>query len=84
MKLSEHNQNMIMDRAFDAACLYVKGEEEWCDKIMNRLISTYPELEEYCNNLFNFYVNMVTANNDFLSRADYMIEHRETIRLQYK
>lgn len=74
----------MMDRSFDAACLAVKGETEWAEQIMTRLINTYPELKEYLDNMYGFYVNMVTNNNTFLARADYMIENRDKIKLQYK
>lgn len=73
----------MMDRAFDAACLKVKGEEEWSNQIMTRLKVTYPERTEYLGNMYDFYINMVSNNKDFLARADYMIEHKKTIRLSY-
>lgn len=73
----------MMDRAFDAACLKVKGEEEWSNQIMTRLKITYPEQKEYLGNMYDFYINMVSNNKDFLERADYMIEHKKTIRLVY-
>lgn len=84
MEYTERQKNMMMDRAFDAACLAVKEENEWADQIMTRLKSTYPELPEYLNNMYEFYVNMVTNNKSFLARADYMIENRDKIRLHYK
>lgn len=74
----------MMDRSFDAACLAVKGETEWAEQIMTRLINTYPELKEYLDNMYGFYVNMVTNNNTFLARADYMIANRDKLTLQYK
>ena len=83
MEYSEKQKNRMMDRSFDAACLMVKGEGEWSNQIMERLKATYPELSGYLQNMYEFYVNMVSANNDFLSRADYMIEHRSTIRLSF-
>lgn len=73
----------MMDRAFDAACLKVKGEDEWSKQIMTRLKATYPGLVEYLGKMYDFYVNMVSNNKDFLSRADYMIENKKTIRLYY-
>lgn len=83
MNITEKQQNRMMDRAFDAACLKVKGEEEWSNQIMTRLKATYPEQKEYLGTMFDFYVNMVKNNEDFLERADYMIEHKKTIRLSY-
>lgn len=73
----------MMDRAFDAACLKVKGEDEWSKQIMTRLKATYPGLVKYLGDMYDFYVNMVSNNKDFLSRADYMIENKKTIRLYY-
>lgn len=75
---------MMMDRAFDAACLAVKDETEWSEQIMKRLKGTYPELSDYFQNMYDFYVNMVSSNTDFLSRADYLIENRNKVRLQYR
>ena len=83
MEYSEKQKNRMMDRSFDAACLKVKGEEEWSNQIMERLKATYPGKLDYIQKMYEFYVNMVSANNDFLSRADYMIEHRNTLRLSF-
>lgn len=72
-----------MDRTFDAACLQARNETEWSDQIMNRLIEKYPENKDYIQGLYGLYLNMVTNNTSFLRRADYMIEHRETIKLKF-
>lgn len=79
-----NTQEIVMDRAFDAACLNVKGEKEWATQILNRLYATYPENKQYIENLYNFYINMVSSNTTFLSRADYMIEHKNNLKLKYK
>ena len=84
MVYTERQQNKMMDRSFDAACLAVKGETEWAEQIMTRLTNTYPDLKDYLDKMYKFYVNMVTNNNTFLTRADYMIENRDKITLQYK
>lgn len=82
--MSRNTQEIVMDRAFDAACLKVKGEEEWSNQILTRLKATHPENKEYIENLFNFYVNMVSSNTTFLVRADYMIEHKNNLKLKYR
>ena len=82
--MARDTQGIVMDRAFDAACLKVKGEVEWAEQILTRLKNTHPENEEYIEKLHNFYVDMVSTNTTFLVRADYMIEHKNNLRLQYK
>lgn len=76
-------QDKVLDRTFDAACLTVRKETEWGKQIINRLKANYPENADYIDNTFNFYVTMVTHNPDFLSRADYLIEHKKTVRLRF-
>ena len=84
MEYTERQKYRMMDRSFDAACLAVKGETEWAAQIMGRLVNTYPEAEDYIYGLYGLYVNMVSGNQTFLRRADYMIENRDKIKLQYK
>lgn len=84
MTYTERQKNKMMDRSFDAACLTVKGETEWAEQIMTRLTNTYPEIKDYLGQMYEFYVNMVTNNNTFLTRADYMIANRDKLTLQYK
>lgn len=76
-------QDILMDRTFDAACLRVKGDTEWSNQIILRLKSNHPESVEQINKMVEFYTNMVSNNADFLSRADYMIEHKGKMRLRF-
>lgn len=76
-------QDILMDRTFDAACLTKKNEEEWANQIITRLLVNHPEQKEYINNLYEFYLNMVEQNTDFLVRADYMIENKNKLRLRF-
>lgn len=82
--LTERQKNILMDRTFDAACLNVKGEVDWANQIIERLKGNYNGIEDYVNQMYEFYVNMVSTNNTFLSRADYMIEHKDTLKLMYR
>ena len=75
--------NRAIDRTFDAACLKVKGETEWAETILNRIKSKYPADEAAIELLYDKYVVMVTNNPTFLSRAEYMIENRDKLRLRY-
>lgn len=73
-----------MDRTFDAACLTVKNETEWSSQILTRLRNGYPDYIDRINQLYEFYVTMVSNNDKFLSRADYMIENRGKLKLRFK
>ena len=76
-------KDILMDRTFDSACLKAKGETEWADKIITRLKGKHPEYTDYINRLVEFYTDMVTANTSFLTRADYMIENKNKIKLRF-
>ena len=76
-------QEIVMDRAFDAACLIVSGDEEWGNEILARLKKENPENIKYIEGLMTLYTNMVSNNKTFLSRADYMHEHKGKLRLKF-
>lgn len=76
-------RDIIYDRAFDASCMTRAGETEWADKILLRLKSTYPELSDNITQVYNGYLSLPFA--DYIEyRMNYMLEHRDTLRLRYK
>ena len=77
-------QGIMIDRIFDAACLKVKGEEEWSEEIIEKLKKIYPEYEETIDKIFNIYIKTTRTYTAFSKRADYMIEHKNNLKLKYR
>jgi hypothetical protein len=78
-------EEIIMDRAFDAACLILKGETDWANQIMERLKSNYPQNTEYIDGVYKLYIDAGTNNPDFVSsRGEYMINNKNKIKLRFK
>jgi hypothetical protein len=77
------NTNIIYDRTFDASCMKRAGEDEWAEKIIARLKANHPEFTAQIDTLYNGYLSFPMA--DYIKcRMDYMLEHRDTIKLRYK
>lgn len=77
------NINIIYDRTFDASCMKRAGEDEWASQILLRLKSNYPGMVNGIDTLYNGYLSLPMA--DYIQyRMDYMLEHKNTIRLRYK
>lgn len=83
--MNEKIQNLIIDRAFDVACFKVKNMDKEALIVYNKLKATYPKYTEYIDRLIDFYGNQC-KDSDFLNvRANYLIEHPNTIlNLKYK
>lgn len=75
--------DIFMDRTFDAACLMRANEKEWALEIIKKLVSLYPSDLARINQLFGFYGSLPDSDM-FTSRTQYMLEHKDTIKLNYK
>lgn len=73
-------ENMT-DRVFDVVCLEAKGETEWSDQIMAKLKETYPDYSKYQQACYHIFSKEDTSI--LMARADYMVQHRDTIKLDY-
>ena len=77
-------QNIIVDRAFDCACVSV-ADREWSQTIYDKLTNKYPEYTNWINGLIKLYKSHLSNNADYCTyRRDYMLNHKDTIKLRYK
>ena len=75
--------DIILDRTFDASCMTRAGENEWAEKILTRLKVNHPELKEHIERTYEGYLSLPMA--EYIQyRMDYMLEHKDTIRLRYR
>lgn len=78
-----NTEDILYDRTFDASCMTRAGENEWAEQILTRLKSNYPQLASNINTLYEGYLSLPMA--DYIQyRMDYMLEHKDTIKLRYK
>lgn len=77
-------QEIAIDRAFDAACVS-EADPKWSKEIYERLVNTYPQNRGYIDGLMKLYTGGLKANAEYCtSRRDYLLSHKETVRLRYK
>ena len=75
--------DIIFDRTFDASCMTRAGEKEWAEQILTRLKANNPEWISFIDTAYNGYLGLPMG--EYIKvRTDYMLEHKETIRLRYK
>lgn len=73
-----------MDRTFDAACV-TKDDPIWANKILSKIKAVNPTKKAEITKLYNFYVDLLEKNPAFgEGRKEYMLENKETIKLDYK
>jgi hypothetical protein len=75
--------DIIMDRAFDVACVSI-ADKEWSEQIYERLTNKYPQYKDYIDNLIRFYKQGLEANAEYCTyRRDYMLEHKKQMKLRF-
>lgn len=76
------NIEIIQDRAFDAECAKRAGMIDLHDKIISKLIATYPNMVGYIQQVSHIYSGV----GDFLTtpRGEWLKEKGENVRLKYR
>ena len=76
-------QEIVIDRAFDAACLSVV-DPEWSKQIYDRLVREHPLNRKYIDGLMALYTNGLKANSEYCTcRRDYLVENKSRVRLRF-
>ena len=76
-------KNVIYDRTFDASCMERAGEIDWAKKIILRLKAANPGQEAVIDYIYNGYLSLPYAEY-IAARTEYMLEHKDTMRLRFK
>jgi hypothetical protein len=76
-------QEKVIDRAFDVACLSV-ADPEWSEQIYNRLVAKHPLYKNYIDGCIRLYKQGLEANAEYVTvRRDYLVQNKGKVKLRF-
>ena len=83
LEIDMTEQELVIDRAFDVACLSV-ADPEWSKEIYNKLVDKHPLNKNYIDGCIRLYKMHLEAGADYvICRRDYLVGHKEKVKLRF-